>query len=286
MNAVGKLVLGTAQFGMDYGINNVRGQVTPDAVNSILEEAGKAGVRLIDTAYGYGNSEDVLGNSVALHKHPFRVISKFADEGLSPIEQYKASLKRLKVDRLYAYMVHNFPTYSNNPKIWDEFLELKAKGLVERIGFSLYTLSELEYLLDNHFEIDIVQVPYSIMDRQFEPFFSQLHESGIEVHTRSAFLQGLFFKKPDSFEGNIKPLAKYANEIQHFCLENNIQVQDLALGYILSSQADGVLIGVDSLQQMCKNIESAKREMTTKELEFIRSINVKEKELLSPVNWN
>lgn len=93
MKAVGKIVLGTVQFGMNYGINNTSGQVTPEVVNSILEEAGKTGVRLIDTAYGYGNSEDVLGKSPALHKHPFRVISKFADEGLSPMEQYFASLK-------------------------------------------------------------------------------------------------------------------------------------------------------------------------------------------------
>lgn len=285
MKSVGKLVLGTAQFGMNYGINNDRGQVTPNEVNDILTEAGESGLCFIDTAYGYGNSEDVLGDSPALHNYPFRIISKYAAEGLSPVEQYKVSLKRLKVERLYAYMVHNFPTYIDNPKIWDEFLELKNKGLVDRIGFSLYTLSELEYLLNNHIGIDIVQVPYNIMDRQFEPLFSQLHERGIEVHTRSVFLQGLFFKDPDSFEGNIRPLAKYVYEIQQFCLGNNIQVQDLALGYVLSSQADGVLIGVDSLQQMCKNIKSAKREITTKELEFIHSLSVKEKELLSPVNW-
>ena len=76
MNAVGKLVLGTAQFGMDYGINNVRGQVTPDEVNEILSAAGNAGVEFIDTAYGYGNSEDVLGDSSSLHNHPFRPKSK------------------------------------------------------------------------------------------------------------------------------------------------------------------------------------------------------------------
>lgn len=281
-----KLVLGTVQFGMNYGINNTSGQVTPEAVNLILEEAGKAGIRLIDTAYGYGNSEDVLGDSPALHNSPFRIISKFADEGLSPIEQYKASLKRLKVDKLYAFMVHNFPTYSHNPKIWNEFVELKEKGLVERIGFSLYSPTELEYLLDNNIGIDIVQVPYNILDRQFEPLFNKLHERNIEIHTRSAFLQGLFFKKPERFEGNVKPLAKYVGEIQHFCMDNDIQVQDLALGYVLSSQTDGVLIGVDSLQQICNNIKSSKHEITTKELEFVHSVSVKEKELLSPVNWN
>jgi aryl-alcohol dehydrogenase-like predicted oxidoreductase len=285
MNTIGKLVLGTAQFGMDYGINNVRGQVTPDEVNEILSAAGSVGVHFIDTAYGYGNSEDVLGNSPSLHNHSFRIISKYAAEGLTPIEQYKASLKRLKVDRLYAYMVHNFPTYSNNTAIWKEFVQLKKEGLVERIGFSLYTLSELEYIISNKLEVDIVQVPYNILDRQFEPWFQILNERNIEVHTRSAFLQGLFFKNPETFEGNIKPLAKYVKKIQNYCQTQGIQVEDLALGYVLSSQADGVLIGVDSLQQMRNNIQSATREISDEEMAFIRSIDIIEKYLLSPVNW-
>ena len=285
MSTTGKLVLGTAQFGMNYGINNASGQVTPKEVNEILIEAGKCGVGYIDTAYGYGNSEEVLGNSEALHYYPFKVISKYAKNSLTPLEQYDASLKRLKVDKLYAYMVHNFPTYKNNPEIWDEFLELKGSGKVERIGFSLYSPAELEYILDYNLEADIIQVPYNILDRQFEAWFPLLKEKGIEVHTRSAFLQGLFFKRIETFDGNISPLAKYVEQIQQYCQHNDIHIQDLALGYVLSSQADGVLIGVDSLEQLRKNIQSAERQMTEEDFDFIRSVDVLEKKLLSPVNW-
>lgn len=285
MNLVNKLVLGTAQFGMDYGVNNSRGQVTPVEVNQILIESGNAGLQFIDTAYGYGNSEDVLGTSPALHSNVFKIISKYAAEGLSPIEQYSASLSRLKVDKLYAYMVHNFPTYNENQEIWEEFRALKEEGRVERIGFSLYSQNELEYLLEHNLGIDIVQVPYNILDRQFEKWFPVLHEKGIEVHTRSAFLQGLFFKKPETFSGNITPLAKYVNSIQKYCIDNDIQIQDLALGYVLSSLADGVLIGVDSLNQLRNNISSAGRTITKQDLSYIRSIDVEEIELLSPVNW-
>ena len=285
MSTTGKLVLGTAQFGMNYGINNASGQVTPKEVNEILIEAGKCGVGYIDTAYGYGNSEEVLGNSEALHYYPFKVISKYAKNSLTPLEQYDASLKRLKVDKLYAYMVHNFPTYKNNPEIWDEFLELKGSGKVERIGFSIYSPDELEYILDYNLEADIIQVPYNILDRQFEAWFPLLKEKGIEVHTRSAFLQGLFFKRIETFDGNISPLAKYVEQIQQYCQHNDIHIQDLALGYVLSSQADGVLIGVDSLEQLRKNIQSAERQMTEEDFDFIRSVDVLEKKLLSPVNW-
>ena len=146
MNKAGKLILGTVQFGMNYGINNTSGQVTPKEVNYILDEAGKAGINLIDTAYGYGNSEEVLGSSSSLHDHKFRIVSKYAKSDLSPVEQYKASLKRLQVGKLYAYMVHSFSTYRDNPKIWPDFVRLKEEGIVDRIGFSLYSPIELEYI--------------------------------------------------------------------------------------------------------------------------------------------
>lgn len=285
MSLESKLVLGTAQFGMNYGINNTSGQVNPKEVNDILDYAGKAGLCFIDTAYGYGNSEEVLGKSSSLHKYTFKVISKYAKNALTPIEQYQASLKRLKKNRLYAYMVHNFTTYSEHPQIWDGFLKLKEERLVERIGFSLYTPSELEYILNHNIEVDIIQVPYNILDRQFEKWFPVLQERGIEIHTRSAFLQGLFFKNVNTFEGNIAPLMKYVETIQQYCMNNDIQVQDLALGYVLSSQVNGVLIGIDSLLQLSKNIQSAKRQVTEQDLDFIRSVDVVEKPLLSPVNW-
>lgn len=280
-----KLILGTVQFGMNYGINNSSGQVTPEAVNQILEEAGNAGVKLIDTAYGYGNSEDVLGNSPALHSHQFRIVSKYAKSNLSPIEQYKASLNRLKVEKLYAYMVHSFQTYKDNPEIWPDLVRLKEEGYVDRIGFSLYSPKELEFILDKNLEVNIIQVPYNILDRQFEEWFPVLKEKGIEVHTRSAFLQGLFFKDRNRFEGKVTPLAKYVSLIQDYCQEHQMGVQDLALGYVLSSKADGVLIGVDSIEQLRKNIQSAGLDITSTDIDFIHSVVVEEKELLSPVNW-
>ena len=285
MNKTSKLIIGTAQFGMNYGINNAHGQVVPNEVCDILNKAGQSGVHYIDTASGYGNSEEVLGESFSLHQYPFRIISKYSPDGQTPKQQYETSLRRLKVEKLYAFMVHNFPNYIEQPQIWEEFVELKEKKLVEHIGFSLYTLSELDYILEKGLEADIVQVPYNILDRQFESYFPILKEKGIEVHTRSVFLQGLFFKDINTFTDNISPLAKYVETIQNYCKQNEIQVQDIALGYVLSSLADGVLIGVDSLSQLSDNIDSSKRTITDQDIDFIRSLEVKEKQLLSPVNW-
>ena len=61
MNISKKMVLGTAQFGMDYGIANLMGKPTRKDVLSILALAWEKGVRRFDTAPGYGNSEHLLG---------------------------------------------------------------------------------------------------------------------------------------------------------------------------------------------------------------------------------
>lgn len=285
MNTIKKIVIGTAQFGMNYGINNISGQVDSSAVEEILKIAGDASIRYIDTAFGYGNSEEVLGNTYSFHNNSFNTISKYAKSVLTPIEQFEMSLKRLKVKKIYAYMVHNFSTYSANPKIWEDFMSLKSSGRVEKIGFSLYSTEELDYLLNENIDIDIVQVPYNILDRQFENWFSYLHSRNIEVQTRSVFLQGIFFKNIDSFQGNTYPLAKYVNVIQIYCKQNSIRVQDLALSFSLASSADGVLIGVDNIEQLKENIKSSNRVFTAQDKSFINTINVTEKRLLSPVNW-
>ena len=50
-------VLGTAQFGLDYGINNNCGQVSYDNTKRILEYAYSNGINMLDTAIAYGDCE-------------------------------------------------------------------------------------------------------------------------------------------------------------------------------------------------------------------------------------
>ena len=45
-----KLVIGSAQFGMSYGIANVHGRPTDIEIKSILDFASKHGINTIDTA--------------------------------------------------------------------------------------------------------------------------------------------------------------------------------------------------------------------------------------------
>ena len=133
---MGKLVLGTVQFGLQYGVNSA-GRPSQEAVKSILNEAAKGGITTLDTSSAYGNSEVVLGDSIATPGQ-FKIVSKYPKGETLVNVMFNGSLKRLKIEKLYGYLLHHFEVYKNNPKVWDEFIALKESGKVQKIGFSLY----------------------------------------------------------------------------------------------------------------------------------------------------
>lgn len=274
-----KLVLGTVQFGLQYGVNSA-GRPSKEVVKGILAEAAKGGITTLDTSSAYGNSEEILGECIASDES-FRIVSKYP-KGTTPVrEMFNSSLKRLKVDHLYGYLLHHFEVYKSNPKVWDEFVMLKETGKVQKIGFSLYTPEELQIILDNKSSFDLIQVPFNIFDKKFLPLMKELHEKGVEIHVRSTFLQGLFFKDRDSLPEKLKPMKKYLLELDEFSKRSGLSISEIALNYNLQNPyIDGVLIGVDNVEQLKMNLTSVKDTPIDIEIE------VKEQELLNPVNWN
>lgn len=286
MRNIDKVVLGTVQFGLNYGINNKIGQVTYDNVNSILSLAESVGVRLIDTSYAYGDSEISLGKAFESQNFNFKIISKYP-ASIEPVNSiFEESLKRLGKDKIYGYLVHNFDHFKSDTSIWNDFLMLRDMGYVSKIGYSIYSIEQLNYLFDNKFEFDLIQFPFNIFDRQFEPYLSDLKNRNVEIHTRSVFLQGLFFKDPTTLTGKLTALKPYLNDLNDFCNVNNITVNQLAMSYVINKKnIDGVLIGVDSVEQLKNNLEGINYDIRSEFIDFINSLVIKEVDLLNPVNW-
>lgn len=274
-----KIVLGTAQFGLQYGINSA-GRPNEKDVRDILKEAYRGGVSIIDTSSAYGNSEDILGRSVSIGEE-FKIVSKYPKGKVSVSEMFNGSLNRLKMKRLYGYLLHHFEVYKNNPAVWNEFEALKNSERVRKIGFSLYTPEELEIIMDHHISFDLIQIPFNIFDRKFLPYMKELHEKGIEIHVRSTFLQGLFFKDRNALPEKLIPMKKYLLQLDEFSKGTGLSISEIALNYNLQNPyIDGVLIGVDNVMQLQMNMSAIKNT-------FIDlNIDVKEKYLLNPVNWN
>jgi aryl-alcohol dehydrogenase-like predicted oxidoreductase len=282
-----KIILGTVQFGYDYGINNQTGKINGQEVEDILKLSFDLGIKKLDTSFGYGESETVIGYVLNKYNLDFKIISKYLQNAGKVRDVFEKSLAFLQVDCLYGYLVHHFNAYKDNPLIWNDFVALKESGKIEKIGFSIYSPAELNYLLDKNISFDIVQFPYNIFDRQFTPYLEELKARKVEIHVRSVFLQGLFFKDIKSLSPLFYPLKPYLLELQSYCANKNVNIASLSLQYVLqNSLIDNVLIGVDSIEQLRKNIETIKKGCNFEDIDFVNSIIVKEKELLNPVNWN
>lgn len=276
MGLITKIGLGTVQFGIDYGISNQTGKTSAEEVKNILNIAHNLGLNLVDTAMAYGNAEEVIG-SYDLGR--FNVVSKFMppDEYGSISTQLDDSLKKLQISELYGYLAHRPMNLIDNPNHWKELIKLKDEGKIKKIGFSLNTVGELELLMNKDFIPDIIQVPYNYFDRRFEKWMIILKEKGCEIHTRSTFLQGLFFMKTNQlgvFFDDVKPLIK---KLQN---ENKFLAGAL-FAYVLKKDfIDRVVVGVQNSKQLTQNIIDIGH---AEELEKL-NVNIKE-EILSPFLW-
>jgi len=282
-----KLMLGTVQFGLNYGINNTYGKPSQKEVFEILDAAGVQNIESLDTADAYGNSIELIGQYHQQQNHRFNILSKF--KGISEgqiFEQVKDSMNKLQIECFQVYSYHSFADYINHPYIKDELQSLKCDGLIEKIGISVYTNSELEQVIEDK-DIDVIQLPFNLLDNQNirGQHIDIAKKKQKEIHVRSVFLQGLLLMDEESIPQKLKSLKPYIQKINSYCKDKSINIQSLALSYaIYNQQIDHVLIGVDSKDQLLKNIASIADYKNA--FDFINQyIIVKETELLNPVNW-
>lgn len=236
------LALGTVQFGMNYGISNTAGQVRPDEVGRILEYCVSNGIDTLDTAQGYGESEAVLGR---FDLSPFRIVTKLM--GNARLED---SLERLGTQGVYGLMLHRENECDDST--WGLFESCKAQGLATKIGVSVYTPRVLESLLERY-PIEIVQFPMNILDQSFLPLLPTLKEKKIEIHTRSAFLQGLLL---------MDDLPEYFNPVRDKISAIPKPRLDHALGFLKKQgPVDKIVLGVTGLRDLQEIVDAYSRDV-------------------------
>jgi len=278
-----KIVLGTVQFGLEYGINNTLGQTKRDEVSKILRRCTAVGIKHIDTAAAYGIAENILGEVIQAEQltNMFQVTTKFkVDDNDNLLLSTSKSLKRLRTGKLYCQMFHSYKDYKNAK----DFLK---PNRVDKIGVSVYTNEELLNVIKNS-NIQVVQCPFNLLDNDSirGETLKTAKRQGIEIQVRSAFLQGLMFMDRNSLPFALKELKSHLRELDRICSENQISISKLALGYCLSKDyIDKVVIGVDSLEQLNSNIEAIKSPIPIHIIEAIDKIMVTNQSLLNPTNW-
>lgn len=250
-------MLGTVQFGLDYGISNQQGQTSSNSVKEILSCCEENSLSFLDTAYAYGNSESVLGNSIS-DNMKFNIVTKIPKECENIFDTYQHSLNNLKCSSLYGLMFHdaNDLLSAKGESNYDQLCKIKDDGLAKKIGTSLYNPEQLEIILDK-FEIDLIQIPMNIFDQRFykRGLLKKAKEKGIEIHLRSLFLQGLIFITPEKINPFFEPVKDNIESFHNYITENNLSPVEAAFSFIKSiKEIDKVIIGVNDVEQLRENI--------------------------------
>lgn len=216
-----KLILGTVQFGLDYGINNTLGKPTTQTIKNILDTAYANNISVLDTAEAYGNSQERIGEYHKNALHKFEIITKFSSaitnlpENIT--ERVKHNINILNIDRLYCYMFHSYNDFNTHfSDFKTELLALQQKGIIYKLGVSVYTNAELEAVLNSP-EIQVIQLPFNLLDNHSKrgDILEKAQRNGVEIHTRSAFLQGLFFKTVQALPKKLESLKPYLETIEN-----------------------------------------------------------------------
>lgn len=285
-----KLALGTVQFGLPYGVANTGGQVSEGVIKNILLHASNAGIDTLDTAMGYGDSEQCLGHVGVDY---WKVITKLPEvpEYCSDVtawvnNQFDLSIARLGLSRISGLMLHR-PKQLLSPlgeELWAAMQSLKDKGLVVKIGYSIYEPVELDELWVD-FRPDIVQAPFNLLDQRLKMsgWLKKLHSNNVELHVRSVFLQGLLLMNARTRPAKFKQWDALWGRWSAWLSEANISPLQACLNCVLSeSEIDRVVIGIDTLEQLKEILQ-----MTSgNNLDFPDDLCSDDVNLINPARWD
>ncbi len=292
-----KLGLGTAQFGMDYGISNKDGKTSFEESGKIIALAAKEGFKVIDTAPMYGDSESVLGR-LFVDVHGFNIVTKIpkvgkqviGDDDVRSVEQaFMQSLKNLKQPSVYGLLMHHPEDLlaQNGSLIFDKLVSFKEKGIVNKIGISAYSKEQIDKVLSVYSKIDLIQVPVNVLDQRLinGGYLGMLKKNGLEVHSRSVFLQGLLLMDPDmliNFPLNFRAHLKKVR----LDMKNKYQnVERACLAFVLgNNDIDAVICGVNSEAQLNEIIKYS-HGMDIGQSDF-SGYAINDESILNPSNWD
>ena len=262
-----KIGLGAVQFGVDYGVSNTHGKTTKHEVSQILQFAYENGISVIDTATSYGSSESILGEVVT--NDDWRFVTKtpnFSDNCLNSThvnqlkESFNQSLFNLRKKNIYGLLLHSCDDLlkPGGELIFREMERLRENGMVKKIGVSAYNGKQISAILGK-FNIDLIQLPINIFDQHLfvDGWLEKLKNKNVEIHARSAFLQGLLLMPRTSIPTYFLPIKEKIELFSKSAQELSLTKLELALGYVMGiNEIDKIVVGVNTIEQLREIIEA------------------------------
>ena len=258
---VSRLVLGTAQLGMDYGIANRRGQPSPGRAEELIAEAWQQGIRVFDTAQAYGDSEAVLGAGLRRCglQDKVLVVTKVSPQ-LDPLDEeavkwaVEGSCRRLGLERLWAVLLHREGWLD----YWDQGLgrvlrSLRCGGQVGHLGVSVYSTEAAAWALQNP-DLDVIQVPCNAWDQRMlqAGVFALARSHDKLCMVRSIYLQGLLSLPAETVEQRLPRAREAAGLWQQLAESLGAAPVALAMRFALSLELP-LVVGAESCEQVAHN---------------------------------
>lgn len=308
-NLAKKLVLGTAQLGLDYGIANTEGKPSQAVAEGIVKTAIINGAEFIDTARAYGDSEEVIGNTLkAGWQGRAKVITKLSptiDESLeinglnvdafvdSSIYQSCTALHTSVLDILMLHRASQMLVCEG--RVWSRLLFHREQKLIKSLGVSVQTPEELEQVLTIA-EIEIIQLPYNVLDWRWDTLVSKIMAQkqvrDLKIHVRSTLLQGLLVSTNKAYwqrahVEHAESVLNWLEEQRH--LIQGSSIMEFCLKFVNSLEwIDGVVVGVETTAQLLENIKvMCLPGLSSEEIDSILSSRPKlQEKTLNPALWS
>lgn len=260
-----ELILGTAQLGSSYGINNKMGDLSEELAFDVLNAAYEGGIRILDTAERYGNSEDVIGAYITTTGRSFLVCTKLSDlSGVSDAQmgqvvydRLSKSLDTMGIDSVFIYYLHDYAMCKEGDLL-NSLCALKDQGAIENIGVSIYEPHELSSIIEDISGlIDVVQIPFNVLNcSQWlkGDLLERAVSRGIRLAARSVYVQGLVFMDTGNPIVQNLGLSVELNALKALASEANVGMDSLACGFVQSIPAiSWIILGSETSEQVAHN---------------------------------
>ncbi|HEY4213297.1 MAG TPA: aldo/keto reductase [Steroidobacteraceae bacterium] len=152
------------------------------ARREVLSELPKLGGKVVDTAFGYGSAEIVIGRLVKAlgNRKELFIATKTplfgsVPPGAGALEQ---ALTRLDMQEIDLLQIHNF---YHTEELFPVLVDAKKAGKIRYIGVTTSSPSQHRDLITalTTRKLDFIQVDYSIEDQAAEKVLEVAHEKGV-----------------------------------------------------------------------------------------------------------
>jgi aryl-alcohol dehydrogenase-like predicted oxidoreductase len=257
-----QLVIGTANFGLPYGIGQTK--VKDSEIQKIVQDAINRENVFLETGPSYFGAEEKIGEVLQDSKFN-RVIVKVPPSAFSTVDSFMTSvnqsLKSLKRESVYAILLHGTKdAFYKYPKVIGEVTnELLASQVTEKVGIACYEENEVLTAIKIFPNMRIFQLPENLVDRRKSgsPELQRIHEKGFIFQVRSVFLQGLLLGIPRDLPAELIELQELRLEIEINASSNNLTSRELCIQYAAGiTWASQVILGAENYQQYLENLET------------------------------